>query len=245
MANLTFLNVFFKNVKKCFVLSLALMSVSASAQQHFTVKDNQTVTTKISSLGMTRIVVKDDRIQSARGVEGTYQLTKDEAQGAIFIKPMITTPGSHFNVYVTTESGRSFNLFLHPADMPAQAIELQPLSPVKHKIERWERSLPYTSLVVQLLSNMMNDERPEGYAVVHVEKPIIKKLPSGLTMQRVTLYAGNHLEGEVWCIKNMTNHPIALDNQMFYQSTTRALAWMDDTVLPGQTTYLYQVVSHD
>ena len=215
-------------------------TISVFALQTKDIKDNQTAFFKISMKELTRIFVEGDRIQSVRGLEGNYQLTKNEAHGAIFIKPIQLKP---FNVFLTTEAGHNYTLFLTPIDIPSEVIQLKPLSPVKVRAEQWEKNSPYVDAIIQLITSMANvTKEPEGYAVIHVNADKPKKLPSGMTMQLKTVYQGNDLQGEIWQIKNAYCHPVKIKIREFYQSNVRAIALQDEHLKNCGSTYLYRVV---
>ncbi len=203
-------------------------------------KDNQTAFFKISMSELTRIFVEGDRIQSARGLEGNYQITKDETHGAIFIKSIQAKP---FTLFLTTEAGHNYTLLLTPIDIPSQVIQLNPLSPIKTKVEQWEKNAPYVDDIIQLMTVMVNGRSlPEGYAVIHVNADKPKKLPSGITMQLKTLYPGNNLRGEIWQIKNAYCRSVNIKKREFYQPNVRAIALKDEHLKNCGSTYLYRVV---
>lgn len=209
------------------------------------IKDNQTLFAKISSKELTRIFVKNDRIQSVRGIDGAYQLTKDEIQGAVFIKPSLFYQHRAFNLFIGTEQGHSYTLLLSPIDIPAENIELKSLSPSKILAERWEKNSPYSDIIIQLMHAMENSENPEGYAVIPLGKVKPKRLDSGLTMQLVTFYQGARLQGEIWLIKNTCCRTAHLSPRNFYQDNVRAISLKDENLDKNEETYLYKVVDHD
>lgn len=227
-----------------FSISSVFLATPSFALQILKAKDNETVSAKITDKGLTRIFVTDDRIQAVRGTDGMYQLTKDENQGAIFIKPTLSYQRTSFNLFLSTENGHSYTLLLHPADIPAQNIELKPQTPSKKRAERWEKNMPYTQLVVTLMTDMVNAKQPDGYAIVNLEKTKPIKLSSGLTMQLLTLYQGNHLQGEFWRIKNPNKYSITVEPTDFYQDNSQAISILDETLNANDETYLYRVVDH-
>jgi hypothetical protein len=68
-----------------------LFSTSVYAQT-LVIEDNAQVSAVISAKELTRISVAGDRITLVRGSEGTYQISNDTVQGAVFIKPTIHQP---------------------------------------------------------------------------------------------------------------------------------------------------------
>lgn len=123
--------------KRIGLILLCIVHTSVAwALQTKALSDHQTAFFKISVKELTQIFVEGDRVQSARGLDGHYQLTKDESQGAIFIKPSTHKP---FNLFLTTEAGHNYTLLLSPIDIPAEVIQLKPLSSIKAKAAQWEK----------------------------------------------------------------------------------------------------------
>lgn len=224
---------------------LVLSNSSIYALQIKPIKDNQTVFAKISSNELTRIFVQNDRIQSVRGIEGAYQITKDETEGVIFIKPSYLYQNHAFNVFVSTEQHHNYGLLLSPMNIPAENIELKSLSPSKKLAERWEKNSPYSDILISLMKAMEADEHPEGYAVIGVGKCKAKTVMPGLTIQLVRLYQGAKLQGEIWLVKNTCNRLMHLSSDIFYQDNVRAISLVDDNLDHNESTYLYRIVGHE
>ena len=233
-----------RNFTLVFVLIYILGATTSFALQIKAIKDNQTVSAKISAKELTRIFVSGDRIQSTRGVNGAYELIKDEKLGAVFIKSAPFYLHKPFNLFVTTELGHTYNLLLTPMDIPAENIELKPLSPSMIVASRWERNSPYLETLIRLMNNMANEIKPEGYAVIDLPNIKPKRLPSGLTMQLVTIYRGSHLQGEIWRLKNTCRNTLYLKPREFFQDNVRAISLENETLRCFEETYLYRVVDH-
>lgn len=221
---------------------LLLLSGTSFAVQIKPVKNNQSVSAKISSSELSRIFVINDRIQATRGINGAYDIIKDEKQGMIFIKPSPYFANRPFNLFVTTEQGRTYNLLLMPMKIPAATIELKPLTPSIKLADHWERNSPYVETLIQLMNGMVNDKQPDGYVVIPVEGKI-SRFPS-FTMQLVTVYRGNNLQGEIWRIKSCVRKTVSIKPNEFFQRNTRAIALQDETLSSGSETYLYKVNDH-
>ncbi len=234
-----------RNFTLVFILIYILGTMTSFALQIKAIKDNQTVSARISAKELTRIFVSGDRIQSTRGVNGAYELTKDEKFGAVYIKSSPFYLHKPFNLFVTTELGHTYNLLLTPMNIPAENIELKPLSPSMHIAGRWERNSPYLETLIHLMNDMANKIKPEGYAVIDLPNIKPKKLSSGLTMQLVTIYRGNHLKGEIWKLNNTHRNTLYLKPREFFQDNVRAISLESETFRCNDETYLYRVVDHD
>jgi conjugal transfer pilus assembly protein TraK len=219
-------------------------TTSICANQIKSVKDNQMVPLKISATELSRIFVTDDRIQSVRGLNGTYELTKDESNGVIYIKPIPHQQQKSFNIFITTELGHTYNLFLTPMHIPAESVELKPLTPAFAKAKKWEENSPYIEKLVQLIHNMVNNLKPAGYAIINIEnnKPI--KISANVSMQLIILYRGKHLQGEIWVLTNTSKTKQYLSAKYFFQKNTRAISLDNEVLNKNEIGYLYRVVSH-
>jgi len=232
----------FKNI--LFFVLIYVLNLPAFALQIKEAKDNQAVTANVSSKELTRIFVDGDRIQNIRGVQGTYELTKDEKLGAVFIKLSPMFLKRPFDIFVTTELGHTYNLLLTPRDIPAESIELKPLSSALIVAKHWERNSPYVETLIQLIHYMINDIGPAGYAVINFPNIKQKYFHPGLNMQLVTIYRGANLEGETWRLKNSCCKTLYLNMQDFFDHRVRAIS-LDKKILHcNEETYLYRVINH-
>lgn len=228
--------------------TLLMMSVSilpVYALQVKALKDNQTMMAKVSAKELSRIFVSGDRIRNVRGLEGAYELKRDDSLGEIYVQPTMYYQHKPFNLFITTEKNHTYNLFLMPLEVPAETIEIKALSPSLKLADRWERNSDYVQTIIELIGDMSNGHYPEGYAVINLGKTKPKKVNSCLTMQLLTLYRGNHLQGESWLLKNKCRTTLSLHPKEFYQDTVRAASIVDETLLPDCETVLYKVVGHD
>lgn len=225
------------------VLMIGLSS-EVFALQVKPIKDNQTITAHVASKELTRIFVEGDRIQQVRGIQGTYELTKDEKLGAIFIKPSVMYSKKIINLFVTTELGHTYSLLLMPIDSPSETIQLKPLSPALTVAKHWEQDSDYIEKMIQLTSYMVNKIKPEGYAVIDFPKIKFSQVPHGLTMQLMTLYRGSHVEGEIWKLKNTSCKTLHLTAKDFFNRHVRAMSLDKDLLRCHEETYLYRVVDH-
>jgi type-F conjugative transfer system secretin TraK len=179
---------------------------------------------------------------SVKGIKGTYLLVKDEKQGSIYIKPTSYFSKKPFDIFITTESGLTYDLFLMPKQIPSETIWIKPLNSSNKKAKRWEVNSSYSDKLVELIKEMQSESHPEGYAVIPVDGKV-KKI-NGLKVQLLKVYRGFHLQGEVWCVMNDTRKPIKINLNDFKYNGLLALSMEDDYLKIGEEVYLYKVVSH-
>lgn len=225
------------------LLGLSLVATSCFGLQIKSASNNETIFAKISSRELTRIFVSRDRIQSVRGIGSAYELTKDERMGAIFIRPTAYYQNKSFNIFITTEQGRTFDLLLTAMDIPAENIEIRSLTP-SILATNWEKNSPYVETLTRLLRFMVNGIHPEGYAVINChDNPVV--YPGGLSMQLMKLYRGARITGEIWILKNNGQKILNFNAGSFTKPNTRAITLASFTLAPMQQTILYRITSNE
>ena len=227
-----------------FFLLIHFFGQSCFALQTVSIADNQTKNITVSAYELSRIFVKDDRIQNVRGLEGAYVLTKDTALGQIYIKPTLLYQVKPFNLFITTEKARNFNLFVTADGIAGQDIEIRPSTPSK-EAEVWEKNSDYSQVLIKLITGMINDEVPSGYSIIYPDKKTRAVKYDNFTTKLQKRYLGKHLCGEVLLIQNRRNYPISLTEDMFYQATTRAVTFLNSTISAGGQTMVFRVVSDE
>lgn len=186
-----------------------------------------------------------DRITETYGVEGVFKLEKDEEQGSIFIMPIGFYKNNPFDLFVKTEHGHHYTLHFTPSDLESVTIALKPLSPAKKQASRWEVSAPYESTLINLIKHMMTNEEPDGYAVIALGNSQRIDKQSSLVFQLMTIYRGDHLEGQVWSVKNSGTEPIDLEPTKLHKHNVLAAMFDRSTLRHNQVATLYLVISHD
>lgn len=239
-------------MRKTFCIIIAIFTYSfcltSFALQVKAAKDNETLFYKISTREFSRIFVSGDRIISIKGKNDSYELKEFNGkfdQGVLYLKPTPFYQRRPFSVFITTEEGHTYTLFLNSIDVPSENIEIKPISASKKIATNWETNQSYTQLIIELMRQMVKEQQPEGYAIIPLGAVKPKRISSDVTMQLVTIYRGSYLEGEIWKIKNISRYPIHLFPRQFYQDNVRAASLIDETLNCGDETILYRVVSHE
>jgi conjugal transfer pilus assembly protein TraK len=222
-----------------------LISIKSYALHIKPVADNQTITAKIAAKELTRIFVEGDRIQSIHGVEGAYIFKSDANQGALYIKPSEAYQQQAFNIFITTEQGHNFTLFLIPSSIPAETIQIKPLSVSKQVAERWEKANTYSETLITLISHMANNTIPEGYVVSTVTKAKMHDFLPQIKWRLIKVYRGVIFQGSVFELTNTSSSSITIDERQFYQPGVRAVALQKQTVEPFGSILIYRVYTND
>ena len=106
-------------MRKLFIFIMGmLLTAQTFALEIKGVVDNESVSAKISSLDVTRILIQGDRIKSFKGITGAYTRENDKNNGEVYIQPTALYQTTPFTVLVETEQGRHFTLLLTPIGVP-------------------------------------------------------------------------------------------------------------------------------
>lgn len=222
------------------IVSLVLVS-PCFALQTKTITDNEAINADISINELTRIAVDQDRIVRVRGLDGVYDMKNDPIQGALFIRPMADNQKKPFTLFIATEQNHNYVLHLMPKDQAADTILLKPKGVQKEKAARWESSSPYIKTLTFLMTAMMTNTVPPGYAVDVLHKVKRQHLNHHLKVQLVRVCSGCHLKGYVYRVINQSKHPRTLTESDFYQAGDRSIALSNLTIAPKGEVFLYRV----
>ena len=89
------------------------------------VMNDDIIRAKIALHHLNKISVKNDKIVSVSGNDGTYFFEKNEKHGFGFIKPSLENGDNPISLNITTASGKTQGLLLNVEDCDPQTIELQ------------------------------------------------------------------------------------------------------------------------
>jgi type-F conjugative transfer system secretin TraK len=225
-----------------------LCFTKATALQIKPGKDNETIYFKIAAKEYSRIFVKGDRILTVKGKSIAYQLKEFKGkseEGILYIQPTESYQNRPFTLFVGTEQGHHYTLLLESLNIPAENIEIKPLSASKALATRWEENQPYLQKLIELMRQMKIEDQPEGYAIVNMGIVKPKKFPNGISLQLLTLYKGGQLDGEVWKLKNESGRTLEISPRQFYQNNVRAISVVEENLKNCEETIMYRIVSHD
>lgn len=232
-------------MRKIFVLLLNVLFISqVYATQIKGVIDNETVTAKISSLDITRIIVQGDRIKTLKGIKGAYTRENDENNGEVYLQPTALYQNAAFTVLIETEKKRHFTLLLTPVSVPGGTLMLVPKGVGREDAARFEEASDYQTTLSHLVRVMATDMVPEGYSVREVDNKILYHFGNIATLRLKTIYQGLHYQGQIYELTNTQNCQIKLDEKQFYRKGISAISLENVTVAPHGKIKLIRVVSY-
>lgn len=226
------------------LIIIYFICVTAFAMQVKNVVDNETISAKISSLDITRIVVRGDRIKNLRGVKGTYLHENDEKNGEVFIQPANEFRTLAFTILIETEQGHHFILLLHPVVIPSETLMLVPKEAHRLLARRFEKAFPYELTLLHLIRAMKREDVPDGFIVKKVDDKQTYKIGNIAKLHLKSIYEGLNLQGEVFELTNTQSKEITLNEREFYKKGTRAISLERINVPSYSKITVYRVVSH-
>ena|SRR5260221_13312975 len=99
---------------------------SCFALQTKLVNDNETVSATVSQKDKTHVVVEGDRIASIHGTPNAYVYNNDDVLGQVYLMPTQAYAQKPFDLFITTESGKTYGLELTPNNNSGDTILLKP-----------------------------------------------------------------------------------------------------------------------
>lgn len=232
-------------MRKSYLLVLSiLLSTPCFPLQIKQAVNNETISAKVSSTDVTRILVQGDRIQSVKGVKGAYTRENDNINGEIYIQPTALYQNRAFTVLINTELGRHFTLLLNPMSVPSDTLMLVPRGVTENLATKYENASPYEMTIAHLIKDMRAGMSPDGYAVRNINHKQQYLYGNIAYLKMKAIYQGMNLRGEVWEVTNKTSNRIALSEKDFYKVGVRAISIENIEVQPKGVTYLYRVVNH-
>ena len=225
------------------ILSLILLSMSLTAyalqQIHNNIPGEQ-IKLNISTKTLTRITIKDERINKIISDSNRFITETDAVSGAIFIRAKDTQA---FPLFLTTEAGNTYHLLLIPQATESDNIEIIP--PLREENDNWVKHNPYQTEITQLMQGMVKNTPPMGYRIL-----VNKKIPAPLFGRHIkatvqVMYQGKYLQGIVFTLTNTGSTTITLSHTLLAQPNVLAIAFTDEKLAPKQTTSAYQIRLRD
>ncbi|MGR5116272.1 type-F conjugative transfer system secretin TraK [Photobacterium damselae] len=223
-------------------------TVLATAPNTVLFSDNETVSVNLSSLDINRLVVKDDKITSVTCPTGFCTMPANpvgesgmgapiDPQGAGLISLNVLEP---FTLYITTEKGRGFGVFVRPLAVPAITTVFLSTERDTQKAQEFEKQSPYDQTLASLISHMIKETIPEGFAFqkITAKKPIEQ---AKLLLTPTASYQGEHLTGITYKISNKTAQYIKVEPTSFYGADVKAVSFSSMSIPPHGSIYMYQI----
>jgi conjugal transfer pilus assembly protein TraK len=202
---------------------------------------NQTAQATVSLRELTRIVIEGERIASVDYRDGAVDVQRDRNLGEIRILPP-ANDASPINLFLTSESKRTYSLLLSVSDVPSQTILVRDTTP-KKKVEasgaKVMRSNEHDKNIRNLIVAMSKNLTPSDMDVRMVNTEFALWAEAKFVLRAVYLgreYVGNHFK-----VTNTSNAMMRLEEQEFYKQGVHAVAIVQLELPPQASTSVFIV----
>lgn len=203
----------------------------------------------ISNREPNMLVVPGDKIvsiDSAQGmlINGDQKGTMGAANGGVIL---MTTQTQPFTFYVKTAGGLTVSVVAVPEKRDGRVVQLIAQQPARlPDAAKWERSLPYPTLLVALHNALLNGDVPKGFIGAPVVALPTFHLPSSFQVSAEKMWNGGALRAYQLAVKNTGNTPIALSERLFHQQGVRSVVIYpySASVLPGATARVWLTIDN-
>lgn len=216
------------------LLLLLLLPELAFAAQILEVIEDQPSYAKISAREITRIRVVNGRIAHVRGTQGELVIDKESERGEIYVKPLNQT--KIVNLFVTTESNRTYTLVLQPVDTPATSILLREPS---RSAGPNARAVGYQQGIQNLIVAMASGDMPEDTRIEEIGRET--RLWEKSTFFLEKRYVQDDVVGEKYSLTNRTGTTMVIAEQEFAEDGVQAVSVERMQLRDGDTTYVFIV----
>lgn len=221
------------------------------------ITDDHRASVDLSRNGINRIFVVDDKISSVHAPSHRL-VARNEESGSIFATVSGEAP---FVTYFSTKKGRHFSLFVNPTPSSGVTVKIISNTPPSTKnilrnnvaAKRFEHSTPYEKTLSIVLMETIKGRVPSGYTALpssdFYETPIANISKHPLRMKHLSqkvekVFLGGELSVRVIKITNHSKKTLSFLGGTFYLPGVRAASLDRHTLLPQQSTRLYEVVSN-
>lgn len=224
-----------------FLLLLGLLiSQKSFATQIKIVEDGDEFTAEISKSDINRIKVAGDRIRTVQSNGEELNTSLDSKLGEIYIRTTVFTENKPLNLFIVTEQNFTYKALLYPKSIPSEQIIIRNDSVVTSSDTEVAKITKnsYEQQIIALFKAMRLKKKLEGYAIKQEHRYVDL---GDLGMRRVSTYKGQNFIGEIFTLKNSSNHVIPLEEKMFFKNGVRAVKIEKENLLPDEVTEIFVV----
>lgn len=219
---------------------ITTLYASGAVAETVAVKDGK-VDVDVSSTQMTRFTVRGDKILSAKTMsdpEGPNVLIQNDADnGDVYVGFDGEVTGRTFAVYLTTASGETELVLLHPDTSPAKNVELIGEGRKLSANGQVNKNNGYAETLVAFQKILFEGEGGEGVTCQDTNS-VPKKTPNFLVYQ-VRYCSTDGLKGFVLQMQNTTTLPQSVKAEQFMLEHVVAAGVSNELVQPGESTRVY------
>ena len=201
-----------------------------------------TVSVDVAAQQMSRILVKGEKITAVRSLDdpsGPQVLVQNDATtGDVFVGFDGDTAGRTFSLFVTTDTGETLQVLLHPGEGAAKTIELVP--ELKATAQPGAVSLKangYAETIAAFMKLMFNSQVADGVTYTPVDDK--GETTAHLNIRTVGYYHAAGIRGIVLYVTNRDTVPQALKAEQFLVKHVIAAGVSNEMLKPGDSAQVY------
>ncbi|BBG61853.1 type-F conjugative transfer system secretin TraK (plasmid) [Providencia rustigianii] len=231
------------------MLTPALAASTATPPVKLSVFPDAQVRVGISNREPNMLVVPGDKIvsiDSAQGmlVNGDQKGTMGTANGGVIL---MTTQTQPFTFYVKTAGGLTVSVVAVPEKRDGRVVQLISEQPAMlPEAAKWERSLPYSTMLITLHKALLNEKTPKGFVEAPVTALPAFHLSASFQVTAEKMWNGGALRAYRLTVKNTGSTPMALPERLFHQQGVRSVVIhpYSASVLPGATARVWLTIDN-
>lgn len=185
---------------------------------------------------MTRLKIVDGRIENIRGNQGEILIEPDPGTGEAYLRP--AAGGRIINLFVTSDSGRTYTLLLSPEPIPATSIVIKELSRVGAATVQTNSS-SYEKTLKSIILAMAREDQPQGYDVLSVGKRTPMWKGTNFVLEKK--YVGQEFVGEKYTLTNKGETNLVVAEPEFYRNGVLAVSIENMQIARDSSTSVYIV----
>jgi conjugal transfer pilus assembly protein TraK len=222
-------------LRKLLLLILLLPSLSWAVQV-IDVVDGQPAYGRISAHELTRVKVANGRIENIRGLQGELVVEPDANTGEIYIRP--TNPSHTVNLFVTTDSGKTYTLLLQPQEIPATNIVIKERDRGGSGASA-ATDTDFRRFVRNIVRGMARDDQIAGMDLQEVGATVPLWKDTVFVLEKK--YTGQDYVGEKYTLTNASGHAMVLREPQFFRKGIIAVSVETMQLASGATTDVFIV----
>lgn len=226
-------------------LTISILMIFSSAEAHSLKKvvDGDKITLTISRRDINRIKLVNDKIKTSHHKDGEVKVIRDKDLGDLYLQVKDTRRES-LNIFIVTEKGFTYRLFLQVRNIPAAQAVLY--NPQILEAKGNGKNSPYKEKLSKFYQQIVNNEIPAGYEK-ELKTHFWRKISSNLKARRIAKIepVTKGYTAKIYEIK-ATKVPININENLFYNSAefkskARAISVSRYNLEPKETAKLIMI----
>ncbi len=218
----------------CISFAVACLSFSPLSAETLMMDSNSRLSGVISKKGMTRLSIKNDRIEAVYGDSQAFISEADPKSGQLFLRLNPTFEGSNIYVSVISENGQSQDLKLVVKDVPASSIILEEELGIEHtpvvNTPYHDHEMDQENLALVAIKDLARGAGKSCSSTVSNPTPHHPHLKVEL-LQSLCLPGGWH--GYTFSLTNISKENLVLSEENFWEIDDEAIALTHYSLKPG------------